>query len=698
LVNITVSYIRTVHRVYTQNSIIIIIIKIYIISMGRHRSQLYTLHYFSYHTEQRTEGSPVVTTVVKCTTVDGCLTKWETTGDRSISTSKLATHLATVHPRQYLQYLQQIGQSDVPSSSSSQESTQVSPSSSALGKRSISNVSTMSSSKYLSQSSPSHTDLKANAVQAMVKFFTVCNIPFRVVDQPVFRSFMQCLLEFQTGEIVMNRHRLQEHTLIEYDSLRRALLNKLSQPLHFTTLALDSYTNVNRDKVTNIMLISNGIAYYYTSLFNLTEANTTHWVTSRLVPVVDELIRAGVRLVGMVTDNGKVESIVRETIQHKYHLVSVPCAAHTVQLIVRRILAQAPIINLFKRVDEILDSISSDKYIRLELKKHTHLKVRRYNVTRWNTQLYTLQRMVEMSDAFKSVSEYLGEGHKINISDDEWMLVKDVIAILKPFQLVTDKVQGNKATLLDVYKSFNTLAQYVSSDKGFSTTALNDIDWQSESEQSIASIIKYRYLNFTNVAALKTIHFLCDVQMQDRNTFQDVSAIELRNEIFAIMKRLLHTTSSVSSNEDSEEMAVMVAKITAQIASYKFKSGKFALTVPELLNWTGSRENVKKYWSDRLDYTETYETALAAHGLMNVNPSEASVERSFSIQKLIHSNLRNRLSSESVIACMFIKINAPLLDGDNNTIWDKEMYDTVYEDDNEMVEVPMNCSDFSKSN
>ena len=47
---------------------------------------------------------------------------------------------------------------------------------------------------------------------------------------------------------------------------------------------------------------------------------------------------------------------------------------------------------------------------------------------------------------------------------------------------------------------------------------------------------------------------------------------------------------------------------------------------------------------------------------------------------------------------MFIKINAPLLDGDSNTIWDKEMYDTVYEDDNEMVEVPMNCSDFSKPN
>src|SRR6202048_2593857 len=116
--------------------------------MGRNRSPLYTLHYFAYHTEQRTEGSPVVTTVVKCTTVEGCLTKWETTGDRSISTSKLANHLATGHPRQYLQYLQQIGQSELPSSSSpSQDSSQISPSSSIPGKRSLSNVSTVSSSE-----------------------------------------------------------------------------------------------------------------------------------------------------------------------------------------------------------------------------------------------------------------------------------------------------------------------------------------------------------------------------------------------------------------------------------------------------------------------------------------------------------------------------------------------------------------------
>ena len=82
--------------------------------------------------------------------------------------------------------------------------------------------------------------------------------------------------------------------------------------------------------------------------------------------------------------------------------------------------------------------------------------------------------------------------------------------------------------------------------------------------------------------------------------------------------------------------------------------------------------------------------ALATLGLLSINPSEASVERSFSAQKLIHSNLRNRLSSESVIASMFIKINTPLLES-VSTLWLDEMYDDKYEDDNEAVEVPIDC-------
>ena len=79
---------------------------------------------------------------------------------------------------------------------------------------------------------------------------------------------------------------------------------------------------------------------------------------------------------------------------------------------------------------------------------------------------------------------------------------------------------------------------------------------------------------------------------------------------------------------------------------------------------------------------------MVAIGLLSMNPSEASVERSFSAQKLIHSNLRNRLCSDSVIGSMFIKINTPLL-YNCNSVWLNEMITDKYEDDNEVIEVPI---------
>ena len=53
--------------------------------------------------------------------------------------------------------------------------------------------------------------------------------------------------------------------------------------------------------------------------------------------------------------------------------------------------------------------------------------------------------------------------------------------------------------------------------------------------------------------------------------------------------------------------------------------------------------------------------AKVALRLLRVNPTEASVERSFSAQGILHSDLRNRLSDESVESLMFVRMNVSLL-------------------------------------
>jgi hypothetical protein len=51
------------------------------------------------------------------------------------------------------------------------------------------------------------------------------------------------------------------------------------------------------------------------------------------------------------------------------------------------------------------------------------------------------------------------------------------------------------------------------------------------------------------------------------------------------------------------------------------------------------------------------ELAIVALAILDVNPSEASVERTFSSQKFVHSKLRNRLSKSNIEEEMMIRFN-----------------------------------------
>ena len=99
--------------------------------------------------------------------------------------------------------------------------------------------------------------------------------------------------------------------------------------------------------------------------------------------------------------------------------------------------------------------------------------------------------------------------HPLHITQQEWLTIIDVINILKPCQVVTDKIQSNTATLLDVYTAFDKImSESVSNSNGndIAITIYNNVDWNSNNETSVPNIIKYRYHNYTNTAAIKTIH------------------------------------------------------------------------------------------------------------------------------------------------------------------------------------------------
>jgi hypothetical protein len=154
--------------------------------MVRPTSPLFTLHYFTRDTSNRIEGSPVITTSVKCITNPiKCSAEWVTTGTKSTSTTKLIQHLASEHPRSYLNYVEQTKHGSVkrgaihidtsslttsPSSLSTPVRTQ--SSSTSLLNYSFSNASNITDA-LSEENIPTDVELHDNALNHLIKFISV---------------------------------------------------------------------------------------------------------------------------------------------------------------------------------------------------------------------------------------------------------------------------------------------------------------------------------------------------------------------------------------------------------------------------------------------------------------------------------------------------------------------------------------------
>jgi hypothetical protein len=67
------------------------------------------------------------------------------------------------------------------------------------------------------------------------------------------------------------------------------------------TIALDGWTNIRSNKVTNILLICSGSIYYYTSIENKNDFNNVAWLIPKLTEVIDVLIKRKLNIIGITT-------------------------------------------------------------------------------------------------------------------------------------------------------------------------------------------------------------------------------------------------------------------------------------------------------------------------------------------------------------------------------------------------------------
>jgi hypothetical protein len=91
--------------------------------------------------------------------------------------------------------------------------------------------------------------------------FALLNLPHSLVDAPAFRNMITVIRGCQFA--LPHRHVLPIEQHRVYNHLKRKVLERLSGEQTYVTLALDGWTNIRKDKVTNVVAMCQGYAFYW---------------------------------------------------------------------------------------------------------------------------------------------------------------------------------------------------------------------------------------------------------------------------------------------------------------------------------------------------------------------------------------------------------------------------------------------------
>jgi hypothetical protein len=477
-----------------------------------------------------------------------------------------------------------------------------------------------------------------NAFASLARLFTQNSIARHVAETPEFKEFLR---DVGWKAALPTPRSLKDSMPQQSHALRDRLVERLRRSA--VTVAVDSWTNVLHQKVNNVVLIAQGVAFYWCSIVNTHEANNAVWIASRLAAVLRTLTNEHhIRIAALVVDNESVNKAVYEIIKQEFpFLVHVPCAAHTVQLAVHSALAQPTFewtlmqMQALVRFFDVKENRNALKQMQIARGVEQHV-VCKPNDTRWSSTFTAAQRLLRIR---REVECCFDENTLPAIPSKEafFKSLADLWAFLQPFKEATDAIQADSATLFTVYTQFAALLQHTRKHNIASTLAVLD-----------------RWDKRINVLATVASAILAFATLPPSLASSAKKARDFVRDFGALYLAFYQLCDGKSEQEVRDEL-------TAEWAEFLARRGTFSSLDGDIASITRSRPNA---FNPRLVWSLYAESSLAtvALVLLSVSASEAAVERTFSAQAAVHTKLRNRLHSATVEAELFLKFNYRTMD------------------------------------
>ena len=539
----------------------------------------------------------------------------------------------------------------------------------ATAKRYARKTSTDILNRHVAQCHPTHSRQARPSSQRSIEEMTV------VTDNGAFKAalahfFARCSLAHRIAELdeckelidrarrstceVPKRAALRQSQLTLAQSLRRRVVHQLrtfcrSSPL---TIAIDGWTNVSTAKVTNVVALCGGQAYYWCSIVNASNHNTAAWLSQPLVEAMNCLRSHGLVFAAMVADNEQVNKVLHNLVSITFpFLVRAPCAAHLVQLCVLKSLELPAIEPILETMVALLRQFRS-KVLRLKLKAMQEagpsglgapLNLLRPCDTRWSSQLYAAQRLLRLKSFVDIV---------LPQTPQFWADLISICGFLKPFQVATDVLQSDRATLYDAYLQYKDLIVHVNAIAptslfGPAVGSLREIMhdmWEKHvTEEAVIACALLAFDSHVN---------LCFAAERTRAAVEWLHLFAARYALYWHLTDNDSPTIEELRQQAKSEWSDFVGRTAT--SSFSGLDGDI-IDIRAVHDKEQRRFDARSVW--HLHSAQAPVIAHAAVALLSISSSEAAVERTFSAQGDVHSDRRNRLGDDTVEAEMFIKFN-----------------------------------------
>ena len=452
------------------------------------------------------------------------------------------------------------------------------------------------------------------------------------------------------------RHALSTHLLDEEFNRVQTKVKQTIDQADCISVISDGWSNIRGQGIINY-IITTPQPVFYKSVDTKENRHTGQYIADELKVIINDL--GPDKVFALVTDNAANMKVAWAHVEETYpQITTIGCAAHTLNLLLKDIMALKTMDTLNKRAKQVVKyvkgkQVASATYLSKQKEKNKSTTLKLPSVTRWGGVVIMFDSLLEGKESLQEMAISQSAGidsdiKKVILDDVFWERVSSSQKILKPIAAAIAKIEGDDAILSDVQCLFAELKEEIQ------TVLPTSLLLKAEETAVVKSLEKRREF------CMKPVH--AAAYMLDPKYDKGILSGEEINGAYAVITAM------------SDHLGLDKGKVLGSLAKYRTKQG---LWKGDGI-WQSCQHISAATWWKGLCESEAL--APVASIILQIPPSSAASERNWSLFGNTHTKVRNRLTNVRVEKLVGIRANLRLFEPDTEPSSTRLESDTEEED------------------